>query len=184
MKKIIIFLLSACILSIAAISCINTKSPDVKVVFFLTMIKSGNFADAKNYIEAEPFTRSVSKKVLNLPNDAIIAILKNSDMSPLVTADFQATDEVKMKQLRASIEATMQKDPNRITELTLREMSAHIQTKDVDIIAQQFNEETGEIHIKFSEAERHPEVIVFNISKKNNDWLITGMQEVVRGWLF
>lgn len=184
MKRTIIFFLLACVLSTMAISCINTKSPDVKVVFFLTMIKSGNFSDAKSYIEAEPFTKSISKKVLNLPNEAIIAILKNSDMSPLITADFQATDEVKMKQLRAAMEATMQKDPNKITELTLREMSAHIQNKDVDVIAQQFNEETGEIHIKFSETERHPEIIVFSISKKNNDWLITGMQEVVSGWLF
>ncbi|HNY11689.1 MAG TPA: hypothetical protein PKK26_08885 [Candidatus Wallbacteria bacterium] len=184
MKRTIIFFLFASFLSVIAVSCINTKSPDVKVVFFLTMIKSGNFSDAKSYIEAEPFTKSVSKKVLNLPNEAIIAILKNSDMSPLITADFQATDEVKMKQLRASMEATMQKDPNRITELTLREMSAHIQSKDIDVVAQQFNEETGEIHIKFSEAERHPEVIIFNIAKKNSDWLITGMQEVVSGWLF
>lgn len=183
-NRIAILSLIAVLASLLAAACINTKSPDVKVVFFLTMIKSGNFNDARNYVDAGPFTRSIGKKVLELPDEAIVSILKGSGAPEAVASNFAATDEVRMRELRKNLEAVVMKDPASVTDLTLREMSTHIQNKDVDVVAQQVGEQTGEIHIRFTEAGKHPENMIFSIVKKDGDWLIDGMRDQPTGWLF
>ena len=183
-KKSLIFLIIIFMISIALIpaACVNTKSPDVKVVFFLQMLKSGNFADAKNYLDKAPFAKNISQKVINLPAAAIVSIVKSSAISKDV--DVSATDEVKVNELRKILAENLEKTPDFIIDLTLKEISANLQDKDFDLISQSVGEETGEVLIKLSTIDKHEENITFVIKKINGEWLISQMNEVIRGWLF
>jgi len=183
MKKSAAIIIITIILAISLVSCINTQSPDARVTLFLTMVKSGNFADAKSYIDEAPFTQSVTKKINSLPDAAIINILKNSNIPNMAKETFDTSDEVKMAELKKTIRSLMLNDPN-IVEMTLREMSGHIQNKDIDVIAQKINSDTGEVHIRFSEAQKHNETVIFYISKTNGLWRIGSMEDIVTGWLF
>ncbi len=183
-KKIIIFLIIICAAAFMTIpvACVNTKSPDVKVVFFLQMIKSGNFNDAQNYIDKVPFAKNISQKVINLPAEAIVAIIKTSPVSKGI--DVSTTDETKINELRKVLADNLQKTPEFIIDLTLKELSANLQDKDFDLVSQNIGEETGEVFIKLSSADKHEENIVFAITKINGEWVISQMNEVIKGWFF
>lgn len=166
------------------LSCIDTKTPEARVALFLTMVKSGNFEDARPFVETEPFSSAVAKKVLSLPNADIIAIVKNSNFPALAKDESAATDEAKMAALKKDLEKFMEKDPNYLIDLTLKELSSDIQSKDIDIFGQLVGEETGEVYVRFSEASKHPSMMIFTIHKRSGDWLVAGMRELITGWLF
>lgn len=163
-------------------SCINTRSADARVTLFLTMVKSGNFKDALNYVDSQPFTRSVLDKISMLPDGALLEILKLSNVPAEIKTSF-LSGGAKMSELKKSIKDLMANDPN-IVEMTLREMSAHIQNKDIDVVAQKLSEKTGEVHIRFSEPATHNETIIFHLNKKDGDWRISAMEELISGWIY
>ena len=163
-------------------SCINTRSADARVTLFLTMVKSGNFKDALNYVDSQPFTRSVLDKISMLPDGALLEILKLSNVPAEIKNSF-LSGGAKMSELKKSIKDLMANDPN-IVEMTLKEMSAHIQNKDIDVVAQKLSENTGEVHIRFSEPGAHNETIIFYLNKKDSEWRISAMEELISGWIF
>jgi len=181
MRKISILMMLVVLFSL---SCIDTRTPDARVALFITMVKSGNFEDARSFVDVDPFSAEVAKKVLALPNDAIIAIVRNSNLPALIKEGVSATDEVKMAEIKKTLEKSMGKDSNYLIDLTLKELSAKVQNKDIDVIGQIANDETGEIYVRFSEASKHPETMIFHIEKKGGEWLISRMHELITGWLF
>ena len=166
----------------SSFSCINTRSADARVTLFLTMVKSGNFKDALNYVDSQPFTCSVLDKISMLPDEALLEILKLSNVPAEIKTNF-ISGGAKMSELKKSIKDLMANDPN-IVEMTLKEMSAHIQDKDIDVVAQNLSEKTGEVHIRFSEPAAHNETIIFHLNKKDGEWRIAAMEELISGWIF
>ncbi len=177
---ILIFIIM--IFSAFSFSCINTRSADARVTLFLTMVKSGNFKDALNYVDPAPFTESVLSKISMLPDAALLEILKLSNIPAEIKNSF-LNKEAKMSELKKTIKELMAKDPN-IVEMTLREMSEHIRNKDIDVVAQKLSGNTGEVHISFSESGAGTETIIFHLKKNNNEWLIAAMEEIITGWIY
>ncbi len=181
-KLMFISLIVICLCAFSP-ACINTRSADARVTLFVTMVKSGNFKDALTYVDSKPFTKSVLKKIALLPDAALLEILKLSKVADEVKNSFLTDSEAKMSELKKSIQDLMANDPN-IVEMTLKEMSAHIQNKDIDVIAQNLGETTGEVHVRFSETGTHSEVIVFYVAKIENQWQISAMEEIITGWIY
>lgn len=185
MKKSSAALLAVLLFAAAAasFSCINTRSADARVTLFLTMVKSGNFKDALQYVDSKPFTRSVLKKIAMLPDSALLEILKTSGIPDGVKDGFLRDGGAGLGEFRKSIPDLMANAPN-IVEMTLVEMSEHMRDKDIDVIAQKINEATGEVHIRFSEANAHDETIIFFVEKIGAEWKISAMEEIITGWIY
>ncbi|HBC76925.1 MAG: hypothetical protein A2008_06665 [Candidatus Wallbacteria bacterium GWC2_49_35] len=169
--------------SAASFSCINTRTAEARVTLFLTMIKSGNFSDALKYVDSKPFTRSVLKKISMLPDAALLEILKLSNAPAEVKEGFLKNGGAGMSELKKSIQDIMANDP-QIVEMTLKEMSTHMRDKDIDVIAQNISEITGEVHIRFSEVNAHDETIIFFVEKIGAEWKISAMEEIITGWIY
>lgn len=177
----ILYLVVIFVIIIGVYSCVDTKSPKIRVTLFLTMVKSKNYKDALNYIESEKFSKSIIKKISQLSNEMLLEMLKITNMSNEYLVSL--TDSVKLNELRSNIVNTLIKSPNFL-EMTLDEMSKHIQNKEFEPVWQIIDNQNGQVYVKFIEKNTSDELIIFYVEKVGSEWKISGMEELITGWFF